>query len=188
MGPFARVGVFLVRNSFRLREFHYGVDGTRLTLRSLYEPALLLVRPFGSATNRWFAPTAGGIHASDPLHSCQSAIPAALLIPAPLQEFSLPPDQSVQLATRPSGPPSRSARSSFAPRSPAISSVGCGSPFPIRYVSGGLLFLKPLGTFLNMIFPRFLVNRFFVRSSSFQQLLSRVFRAGYRGNPWKACE
>jgi hypothetical protein len=25
-----------------------------------------------------------------------------------------------------------------------------GSSFPIRYVSGGLLFLKPLGTFLTM--------------------------------------
>jgi hypothetical protein len=43
---------------------------------------------------------------------------------------------------------------------PSISSVGCGSPFLVRYVSGGLLFLKPLGTFFNMILSPFFVNRF----------------------------
>ena len=32
----------------------------------------------------------------------------------------------------------------------SISRVGCGSPFLARYVSGGLLFLKPLGTSINM--------------------------------------
>ena len=52
------------------------------------------------------------------------------------------------LSDRPSEP-SESARSSFAPRS-RLFLFGCGSLFPIRYVSGGLLFLKPLGTFLTM--------------------------------------
>jgi len=32
--------------------------------------------------------------------------------------------------------------------------------FPVRYVSGGLLFLKPLGTFLTMIPNPFSVNIF----------------------------
>jgi hypothetical protein len=121
-GPLARAGVSLARSGFRLREFRSGVKGPHLTLRSLTNRLILLVRPFGSATCRWFAPAAGCIHASDPLHSCQSVLPAARPISTPLQEFSLLPDQSVRLATRPSGPPSRSARSPFAPRSLSISS------------------------------------------------------------------
>jgi hypothetical protein len=32
--------------------------------------------------------------------------------------------------------------------------------FPVRYVSGGLLFLKPLGTFINMILKSVSVNLF----------------------------
>jgi len=32
--------------------------------------------------------------------------------------------------------------------------------FPVRYVSGGLLFLKPLGTFINMIPNSVSVNIF----------------------------
>jgi hypothetical protein len=32
--------------------------------------------------------------------------------------------------------------------------------FPVRYVSGGLLFLKPLGTFINMILKSDFVNIF----------------------------
>jgi hypothetical protein len=49
------------------------------------------------------------------------------------------------------GPPSESARFPFAPRCRLLL-LGCGlgSTFPIRYVSGGLLFLKPLGTLFNM--------------------------------------
>jgi hypothetical protein len=43
---------------------------------------------------------------------------------------------------------------------PSISSVGRGSPFLDRYVSGGLLFLKPLGTFSTMIPSPFSVNEF----------------------------
>jgi hypothetical protein len=41
-----------------------------------------------------------------------------------------------------SGPPSESARSPLAPRSRFVR-VGRGSSFLVRYVSGGLLFLKP---------------------------------------------
>jgi hypothetical protein len=89
-GPFARVGVFLARSGFRLRRFRSGVNGPRLTLRSLTNRLLLLVRPFGSATFRWLAPAAGGIHASDPLHSCRFVFPAARPISTPLQEFFAP--------------------------------------------------------------------------------------------------
>jgi len=121
-GPFARAGVFLARSGFRLREFRSGVKGPHLTLRSLTNRLILPVRPFSSATRRRFAPAAGGIHASDPLHSCRFVLPAARPISTPRQEFSLPLAQSVRLVTRPSGPPSKLARSSFAPRSRSISS------------------------------------------------------------------
>jgi hypothetical protein len=50
-----------------------------------------------------------------------------------------------------------------------------GSSFLVRYVSGGLLFLKPLGTFPNMRPGRDFVNFFFVRFSSFPQKISLVF-------------
>ena len=49
---------------------------------------------------------------------------------------------------------------------PSISRVGCGSPFLDRYVSGGLLFLKPLGTFLTMIPSLQFVNAFRVRKGT----------------------
>ena len=44
------------------------------------------------------------------------------------------------------------------PAAGSISSVGYGSPFLVRYVSGGLLFLKPLGTFSTMHPTSFFVN------------------------------
>jgi hypothetical protein len=50
MGPFARAGVFLARSGFRLREFRSGVKGPHLTLRSLTNRLILLVRPFSSAS------------------------------------------------------------------------------------------------------------------------------------------
>ncbi|MGO9615938.1 MAG: hypothetical protein ACLP6W_05990, partial [Bryobacteraceae bacterium] len=57
---------------------------------------------------------------------------------------------------------------------------GCGSPFPVRYVSGGLLFLKPLGTFINMHRDRKRVNQFLQHEAAFPQDVFVVFRSGYR--------
>jgi hypothetical protein len=42
----------------------------------------------------------------------------------------------------------------------SITSYGCGSTFPVRYVFGGLLFLKPLGTSITMLPNRLLVKIF----------------------------
>jgi hypothetical protein len=42
----------------------------------------------------------------------------------------------------------------------SITSCGYGSTFPVRYVLGGLLFLKPLGTFITMRLIRFFVKMF----------------------------
>jgi hypothetical protein len=45
--------------------------------------------------------------------------------------------------------------------------LGCGSSFQVRYVSAGLLFLKPLGTFFTMLLMRVFVNAFSVRNGTF---------------------
>jgi hypothetical protein len=66
------------------------------------------------------------------------------------------------------------------PAAGSISRVGCGSPFLDRYVSGGLLFLKPLGTFFTMPSSPFFVNGFYVLrrpfSSAFIWLVSKWLR------------
>ena len=89
-GPFTRAEVFLARNGLRLREFRSGVHGPPLALRSLTNRLILLVRPYSSTTCRWFAPATGGIHTSDPLHSCRSVLRAALPISAPLMGVLAP--------------------------------------------------------------------------------------------------
>ncbi len=63
-----------------------------------------------------------------------------------------------------------------------------GSTFPIRYIFGGLLFPKPLGTLLTMPQRNQGVNGFFVISRPFQQLLYFVFRTGYSADEWNRCE
>src|ERR1019366_9265588 len=99
----------------------------------------------------------------------------------PLQESYFPPDQSVQQNLPPAGPPSESARFPLAPRSPFSITrlLGCGSPFQVRYVSGGLLFLKPLGTSPNMPSQWFFVNRFFGRRRTFPQVICTMFLTSY---------
>jgi hypothetical protein len=42
--------------------------------------------------------------------------------------------------------------------------------FLVRYASGGLLFLKPLGTFLTMLPETSGVNEFWMQNTYFQQL------------------
>jgi hypothetical protein len=66
------------------------------------------------------------------------------------------------------------------PAAGSISRVGYGSSFLARYVSGGLLFLKPLGTFFTMPAILFLVNVFMSFHTPFQQHLSDLFSTGYR--------
>jgi len=72
---------------------------------------------------------------------CQSTLPFG--------SFCLPGDRSVRLVTRPSGPPSRRARFRSLPTARCFQR-NHRSSFAIRYAPGGLLFLKPLGTFLTM--------------------------------------
>jgi len=55
------------------------------------------------------------------------------------------------------------------PAAHSIASFGYGSSFQVRYVSGGLLFLKPLGTFFTMLSNPFRVNAFVSSPAPFQQ-------------------
>ena len=96
----------------------------------------------------------------DPVTAASPLQPVALRLPrsggSSLSLHSpsglLPPSGSKRSADfRPPGPPSGSARFPLAPRSRGLLLVsGNGSKFRIRYVTGGLLFLKPLGTFPTM--------------------------------------
>ena len=58
-------------------------------------------------------------------------------------------------------------------------SLGCGSPFQVRYVSAGLLFLKPLGTFFTMLPRGSCVNAFLGKARPYPQYLSGLFRTIY---------
>jgi hypothetical protein len=51
--------------------------------------------------------------------------------------------------------------------------------FPVRYVSGGLLFLKPLGTSINMRLNPKWVNLFLSQKPPFPQEITALFRLGY---------
>jgi hypothetical protein len=65
------------------------------------------------------------------------------------------------------------------PETPSIASLGFGSSFAIRYVSRDSLFLKPLGTTLNIPPNRFPVNRNMIVTIRFQQLIFLLFRMSY---------
>jgi len=90
----------------------------------------------------WFAPVEGSFFASGPLRFFAPVRSTASSVSTPLQDFYIPRDRSVQQIPLPCGSPSESARFPLASRCRSISSIGCGSPFLDRYVSGGLLFLK----------------------------------------------
>src|SRR5450759_4361792 len=62
-------------------------------------------------------------------------------------------------------------------------SWGCGSSFQVRYVSAGLLFLKPLGTFFTMLPMCVSVNAFRSKIAPFPQYLSYLFSIIYGAFP-----
>jgi hypothetical protein len=67
------------------------------------------------------------------------------------------------------------------PETPSIASLGSGSPFTIRYASRDSLFLKPLGTTLNIPPNLFRVNRNVIVTIRFQQLIFLLFLTCYIG-------
>jgi hypothetical protein len=155
-----------------------------------------------------FAPSSSGSHARSafPLHHCDrlAPIPAASL----LQARCAFPGPRVRLLS-PSPLPSGSFRSlgikafngrcrrpvrlpnppdlRSLPETRSIASLGLGSSSAVRYVFGGLLFLKPLGTSFNMALKPFWVNGFLIVTTHFQQLLSAVFRISYETGKCMSC-
>jgi hypothetical protein len=126
-------------------------------------------------------PGFGRLIASGPLQLPQIARLTAPPASTPLRDFYLPRDQSVQQDLPPAKPAFRIRPiSSRSPQPVSITrSLGCGSPFLVRYVSGGLLFLKPLGTSPNMPSHWFFVNSFCGFKLLFPQDLFPLFRIGY---------
>jgi hypothetical protein len=117
---------------------HFRVNVPGLLLRV---PACLLPRPFGlfapSPVSPRFAP---GRATSSRQTRCASTsrleqpLPRS---PLPFGTLYIPSDQSVQPLLLPLSSPSEPARFPLAPRNRSISRVGYGSPFLVRYVSGG---------------------------------------------------
>jgi len=106
-------------------------------------------------------PGSGRFPASDPLQ-LPTLAPATAFLRPPLPVGTLTSLRikafcrfGCRLARLPNPPDSLSL-----PGVAPIASFGTGSSFLVRYVSGGLLFLKPLGTSFTMIPKAFTVNGF----------------------------
>ena len=147
-GLVARNGLSLARNGSPFRGLHSGVNVPGLLLRHRLSRF--------QARSAFRSTTASGSPRSRPL-PCFGPLPVRFLArstlpPAstPLRDFYIPLDRSVQPASRRSvrlpAPPDFLSL----PASRSISRLGIGSSFLVRYASGGLLFLKPLGTSFTM--------------------------------------
>jgi len=118
-GPFARNGLSLARNGLRSRGFRNRVNGPGLLLRSL---ACRSSCPFGYSA----PPPVAGLPQFPAASTLQArcirtrpALPAVLPTSAPLQEFSLPLDRSIDW------PRNRSVR---LPESPDLRSLPAAFP------------------------------------------------------------
>ena len=113
--PPARNGLSLARNGCPFRSLHSGVNVPGLLLHLL---AGRFRCPFGSSAP---PPPAGyppprPLPCLVPVAASTTRSPGGSPASTPLWDSYLPRDQSVRLASSPSGPPSGSARSPFAPR------------------------------------------------------------------------
>jgi hypothetical protein len=149
----------LKRDRLLVTAFHSPTTASALTdtiLRSTFPTCyfaarLITSRPVRLSAPRLvrFAPLQPLLRFS-PLPFGYPASPALSTAPTSLWDFYLPPDQSVQrypgrLARLPVSPDFLSL-----PAPVSITSYGLGSSFQVRYVPGGSLFLKPLGTSFTM--------------------------------------
>jgi len=157
----ARNGFSLARNGCRLSAA--SIPGSMLPACSFAVlPSRFRVRSAPSSTTtcpgllRWrLLLRLGPVTLPLPGPACRTALP-----PLPSGNFISLGIKAFSCACCLPGPPDESARSPFAPRCPFLESWGFGSPFQGRYVSAGLLFLKPLGTFSTMLLVRCVVNFF----------------------------
>jgi hypothetical protein len=160
--PEPRSGLSLACNGCAFRRPHSRVTGPRLLLRLL---ASSLLRPFGFPLRHRlrFAPSPAASSLRpvaaprpDPA-DCASCLhsPPGFLNPSGSKRSTGFAARQLAFRTRPI-----SARS---PQPASIARFGCGSSSAIRYVSGGWLFLKPLGTSTNMRYTPLLGQWFFDR-------------------------
>ncbi len=182
MEPETRNGLSLACDDCGFHRLHPGVNGPGLLLRPLTG---CFLGPFGLSAPqpRPVRPAPGWLIASDPLPSPHPARLAALPASTPLRDSYLPPDQSVRQdlppAGSPSGPPD--LRSLPAARAISRSWLRIIVPGPLR--PGGLLFLKPLGTFPNMRRSTFFVKCYFAHRHTFPQVLFLCFLIDYKQLP-----
>src|ERR1035437_1219616 len=166
-----------------LGDLHSGVKAPSLLLRFLPSTVVVPVRPFGSTTASRFAPVAA---VSLPVARCtsttwfglprlRSPLPSGIFTSLGIKVFNRLCCLPVHLTNPPdflSLPAARPNKSS-----------GCGSSFQVRYVSAGLLFLKPLGTFLTMLPIGFSVNAFRRQMAFFPQHLFLLVSVLYEDLP-----
>src|SRR5450631_3917176 len=143
-----------------LGNLHSGVKAPSLLLRFLPSTLVVPVRPFGSTTASRFAPVAA---ASLPGARCtsttrfglprqRSPLPSGIVTSLGIKAFNRVCCLPVHLTNPPDFLSLPAARPN--------ERLGCGSSFQVRYVSAGLLFLKPLGTFFTMLPIATSVNAF----------------------------
>jgi hypothetical protein len=160
--PVARNGFSLARNSYRLSAA--SIPGSKLPACyfASFQVLSVPVRPFGSTTASRIAPVAA---ASLPRTRCtstawfslphlRSPLPSGTFTSLGIKAFNRVCCLPVRLTNSPDFLSLPAARPG--------ESLGCGSSFQVRYVSAGLLFLKPLGTSFTMLPPRVYVNGFLV--------------------------
>jgi hypothetical protein len=178
MEPVARNGLSLARNGCPLSEA--SIPGSKvLACYFVTPPACLHARsavgsPASTGLPRWRQ-----ARRLSPLRLDLLACPAASSVSTPLWDFCLPRDQSVQQIPPPGGSPSEIARFPLAPRCLSITRLTADHRSWIATFFGGLLFLKPLGTFLTMIPNCLSVKDFVIEDTRFPQYLSVLFITGY---------
>jgi hypothetical protein len=169
--PVARNGFSLVRDNCRLSATAIPGQVPSLLLRVLPSTLVMPVRPFGSTTACRFAPVAA---ASLPVARCtsttrfglprlRSPLPSGIVTSLGIKAFNRVCCLPVHLTNPPDFLSLPAARPG--------ESWGRGSSFQVRYVSAGLLFLKPLGTFFTMLPMCFSVNVFRNEIGPFPQYL-----------------
>ena len=168
--PVARNGFSLARNSCHLSAT--SIPGSKLPACYFASSrvASMPVRPFGSTTAFRIAPVAA---ASLPVARCtsttrfglprrRSPLPSGTFASLGIKAFN----RVCRLPVRLANPPDFLSLPAARPNK----SLGCGSSFQVRYVSAGLLFLKPLGTFFTMLPTSLSVNVFLERNRTFSSV------------------
>jgi len=173
--PVARNGLSLARNGCLSPDHHSGVDVPGLLLRSL--PAASAARSaLWLRCRRRFAPATA---ASMPQARCGLHCRLAKLLPRPPLPFGTFTSLRIKVFNRFRRPSVRLPDPPdllSLPATRSIASSGCGSTFLVRFVSGGWLFLKPLGTFPNMLPKPFAVNAFLRWNRTFPQIVFAYVR------------